>query len=229
LTDLFMTGATPDEVWPLIRDYHYSKRMPSATRHTFAWRRDGGLFGDFGEPLAAALYGNPVQMNWPQDALELQRLVRRDDFDGILSTFLSWTLRWLREHTDVPFVISYADTREGHLGTIYQATNWKLVQSKAVSIDFFLLPDGSRKHPRQVNRELGSCSLPFVAERRPDWVPVKGKPKHLYVFPLRQRLNAVMRRFNWQELPYPKFATCPADEPVPPGVSLVQPKEVAPL
>ena len=30
----------------------------------------------------------------------------------------------LRRHTSVKFLVSYADPAEGHLGTVYQATNW---------------------------------------------------------------------------------------------------------
>lgn len=209
---LHMTGATPDEVWQLVRDFHYSRKMPSAIRHCFAWREPGGLFGDTGQPIAAAIFGNPVNRNWPQDALELQRLVRRDDADVSLSQFLSWCLRWLRANENAPFCLSYADTGEGHHGGIYQATGWRFVGSRTEACPAFLLPDGSKKHSRQVNRELGSRSLAFVAEKRPDWVPLRGEPKNLYIFPLRQKLKPLFRRFGWQELPYPKNATRPEDE-----------------
>jgi hypothetical protein len=228
MTDLFMTGATQDEVWPLIRDYHYSKRMPSAVLHSFAWRKAGGLFGDYGEAVAAAVYGQPVNRNWPHDALELQRLVRREDFDGKLSQFLAWSLRWLRANTNVPFVLSYADSGEGHHGGIYQATGWKFVGTRSSGHIGFTASNGAFIHGRSSNAKHGTRSVSKIAEIEPDWTPVYGEPKHLYVFPLRQRLNAVLRRFNWQELPYPKNATCPADEPVPTGLSQVQPLEVAP-
>lgn len=224
-----MTGATQDECWPLVRDFHYSHRMPSAVLHCFAWRKEGGLFGDTGEPQAIAMYGQPVNRNWPQDALELQRLVRRDEFDRPLSMFISWSLRWLRANTNVPFVLSYADTSEGHHGGIYQATGWRFVGTRTEACPAFLMPDGTKKHSRQVNRELGSRSIDFVKSKRPEWKPIRGEPKHLYVFPLRQRLNAVLRRFDWQDQPYPKDnATCPVDELVPTSVSAVQPCEVAP-
>jgi hypothetical protein len=224
-----MTGAALDEVWPLIRDHHYSKKMPSAVQHAFAWRLDGGLFGDYGECVAAALYGIPVNRNWPSDALELQRLVRKPDCTQPLSQFLAWTLRWLRSHSDAPFVISYADSAENHHGGIYQATGWTYVAERTEAVPAFLLPDGTKKHSRQVNRELGSRSVAWVAERRPDWVPVKGQPKFLYVRPLRQNLNGVLRRYGWTPLPYPKpNADRPVDAGIPMPVSEVQPLGSAP-
>lgn len=220
MNDLVMTGASPDEVWPLVRDFHYSRRMPSAIRHCFALRKPGGLFGETGEPQAGAIFGNPVQMHWNQAALELLRLVRKDECRASLSGLVGWALRWLKANTTTPFVLSYADTAEGHHGGIYQALNFHYVGERTVSISGFLLPDGSKKHPRQVNRELGSWSLPFVAERRPDWVPIKGEPKHLYIFPLRQKWTTIARRHGWENKPYPKpSAARLLDAPVPTGAS----------
>jgi hypothetical protein len=226
---LFMTGATQDEVWPLVRKYHYSKRMPSAVLHCFAWRTEGGLFGDTGEPQAAAIYGQPVNRNWPHDALELQRLVRRDDFDKPLSQFLSWTIRWLRSNTSHPFILSYADTGEGHHGGIYQASGWRFVDTRESRHIGFRDAHGAFIHGRSSNTRHGTRSVARIAEIEPSWTPVFGEPKHLYVFPLRQRLKPLLKRFGWTEKPYPKLATCPVDEPAPAGVSTVQPREVAPI
>ena len=121
MTELVMTGASADEVWPLVRDFHYSARMPAAIQHCFAIRKPGGLFGDTGEVVAAAIFGLPANTSWPKDALELQRLVRRSDFNGRLSSLVTFGLRWLRANTGTPFALSYADTAEGHHGGIYQA------------------------------------------------------------------------------------------------------------
>lgn len=226
---LFMTGATSDEIWPLVRDYHYSKRMPSAVLHCFAWREEGGLFGDTGKPLAGAIYGQPVNRNWPQDALELQRLVRRDDFECRLSEFLAWSLRWLRMNTSVPFVLSYADSGEGHHGGIYQATGWRFVGTRESRHIGFHDDNGNFIHGRSSNARHGTRSVSKIAEIEPSWTPVFGEPKHLYVFPLRQRLSALMRRFDWKELPYPKpNAVRPVDERIPIRESKVQPLGTAP-
>ena len=209
---LFMTGAEQAEVWPLVRDFHYSKKMPSAVTHCFTWRKAGGLFGDFGEPVAAAIYGQPTNRNWPQDALELLRLVRRDDLDRPISEFLAWSLRWLRSNTNAQFCLSYADTAEGHHGGIYQATGWHFVGSRTEACPAFLLPDGTKKHSRQVGRELGSRSVSFVREVRPDWQPIEGQPKNLYIRPLRKKLKPILRERGFSLLPYPKIAARPADE-----------------
>jgi hypothetical protein len=204
MNDYVMTGATADELWPLVRDFHYSCKMPSAIRHCFAVRKPGGLFGDTGEVIAGTIYGNPCNRNWNQSAVELLRLVRRDDADLTLSQALGWSLRWLRSNTKAPFALSYADTNEGHHGGVYQATNWRYIGERTEACPAFILPDGSKKHSRQVNRELGSRSVSFVASVRPDWVPVEGKPKHLYIYPLNWKWKRIQAEYGWQALPYPK-------------------------
>lgn len=213
-SELYMTGAEPDECWPLVRDYHYSRRMPSAIRHCFAWRGAGGLFGDFGDIQAAVLYGNPVNRAWPQDALELQRLIRRDDFGRPLSEFVSWTLRWLREHTPTPFVISYADSGEGHHGGIYQASGFSYVHETGRYQDGLVNPEtGEVIHGRQCNRMFGSRSIETLLAVGGDYVPAYKETKYLYVRPLRQNLKPLLRRFGWRLLPFPKpNAAGPSDE-----------------
>lgn len=225
---MHMTGATVDECWPLVKKFHYSRRLPSASTHCFAWRKDGGLFGDTGEPMAVAMYGQPVNRNWPSDALELQRLVRRDDFDNKISEFVAWSLRWLRSNTSIPFCLSYADTGEGHHGGIYQATNWTFVGTRESRHTGFDTPYGF-VHGRSSNARHGTRSVSKIAEIEPTWTPVYGEPKHLYVFPLRKNIKAILRHFDWKELPYPKDnAARPVDALVPTSASRVQPPGAAP-
>jgi len=227
-----MTGATLDEVWPLVRDHHYSRRMPSATRHTFAWRESGGLFGDTGAIMAACLFGNPVNRSWCQESLELQRLVRLPQFDRPLSEFVAWCLRWLKANTNTPFVISYADEGQGHHGGIYQALGFTYIGHRQATDypDSYRLPDGTVKHRRQVGRELGSNAPHIVMQKKPNWEPVANTNKHIYIKPLRQRKNAVIRRikkidndsrFRWLvgTTPKPDHAARPEDAPVPTDVS----------
>ncbi len=227
---LYMTGATLDECWPLIRNYHYSKRMPAATKHGFSWREEGGLFGDSGLPQAVALYGQPVNRNWPQDALELTRLVRKDDFTNHLSEFVAWTLRWLKANTNCSFALSYADTGQNHHGGIYQATNWKYVKLSKGDGGCFLDGQGNFIHGRTAYLMFGTRSIEIVLKKNPTWTIADDYEKHVYIFPLRKRLNPLLKQFGWKIKPYPKpdYATCPVDEPVPSGVSAAQPRKVAP-
>lgn len=228
--DCVMTGATSDDVWPLVRDFHYSKRMPSIIHQCFAWRKYGGLFGDRGEPVAAAIYGQPVNRAWPTDALELQRLVRSDDLKEPLSQFLAWTVRWIRSNKSSPFVISYADSGKGHHGGIYQASGWHFVRETGRYQDGLINKmTGEFIHGKTCFDRYGSRSQETLNAVKGDFELAYHETKYLYVFPLRQRLSSLMKRFDWTELPYPKpNAARPADAPVPTGASEAQPLGAAP-
>lgn len=219
MNDYVMTGASADEVWPLVRDFHYSRRMSAAIQHIFAVRKRGGLFGDTGEVVAACIFGLPANASWPNDALELQRLVRRDDYSGKLSQLVSFGLRWLKANTNTPFALSYADTAEGHHGGIYQATGWTYVRLSKGDTGF-RAPDGSYHHGRSLVSKYGTRSKEFILSKHPDWVPTRDGDKHLYIFPLRQKWKTIARQRNWQSLPYPKpNAARLLDAPDPTGAS----------
>lgn len=203
---LVMTGASPDELWPLVRDYHYSRRMAGLVRHAFAWREPGGMFGDTGEPLAGVIYSQPVNRNFPSDSAELSRLIRRDDFNGSLSSLVTWSLRWLRANTETPFVLSYADSTQGHHGGIYQACGFVYVGPTARAHIGFDCPDGSFVHGRTCNSRFGTMSVKAIARLKPDWTPAYGEAKHLYIFPLRQKWATIARQRKWKSLPFPKPA-----------------------
>lgn len=204
MSDLVMTGATADEVWPLVRDFHYSKRNAGLIHHAFAWREPGGLFGETGEPLAAISYSQPVSRNHPQTALELSRLVRKEGFTKPLSQFVAWSLRWLRANTETPFVLSYADSTQGHHGGIYQACNFHYVGETTAGHIGYNCPDGTFVHRRNCNTRFGVGGAEEMARIKPDWEPVFGMPKHLYIFPLRKKWKALVVDHGFVAQPFPK-------------------------
>jgi hypothetical protein len=215
-----MTGAAAEELWPLVRDYHYSRRMAGLIRHAFAWRKPGGLFGETGEPLAGVIFSQPVNRNFPEQAAELSRLVRREDFTGKLSELVAWSLRWLRANTTTPFVLSYADSTQGHHGGIYQACGFVYIGATQPGHIGFNCPDGTFVHGRNCNTRFGTRSVNAIAKLKPDWSPVYGEPKHLYIFPLRQKWPTIARRHGWEVKPYPKpdYAARPLDAPGTTGI-----------
>jgi hypothetical protein len=204
MDDLVMTGATAEELWPLVRDFHYSKRQPSSPIHAFALREAGGLFGDTGKPVAGVFYSQPVSRNLPQNALELSRLIRTNSYTGQLSQFFAWTLRWLKNNCDKEFALAYADSTQGHHGGIYQACNFKYVGAFESGHIGYNCPDGSFVHRRACNSRFGVGGQSDMARIKPDWVPVFGDPKHLYIFPLGMKWKKIANAYGWDDLPYPK-------------------------
>ena len=116
------TGAEQDEVWPLVRDFHYSRRMPANIQHCYAARNSGGLFGDTGEPLAGVVFSIPPT-RWSEDVLELSRLVMVSNGGIQLSQLVSFACKHLRKQ-GWHLLVSFADWTQRHHGGIYQAAGW---------------------------------------------------------------------------------------------------------
>jgi hypothetical protein len=213
MSDYVMTGATTDELWPLVRDFHYSRRMPSAIQHCFALREVGGLFGDTGPVVAGAIFGLGANSRMPKQSIELTRLVRKSEVKCNLTQLVSFGLRWIRGNTLTTFCYSYADTAHGHHGGIYQAAGFTYVgQNKPQSSVFFA--DGTKPHKRSLSAKYGSAALEVVRMHHPDAYCGFEEPKHFYVFPLRQKWNTLKKIYGWERKPYPKpDAARPLDAP----------------
>lgn len=109
---------------------HYLKTWPVSITQIY------GIYhkGSDRKPIGMAIYGYPqkpgvtsLRLDIPtKEVLELKRLFIEDipTLPHIESYVLSKTLKMVKkEMPEIKVVITYADNREGHLGTIYQATN----------------------------------------------------------------------------------------------------------
>jgi hypothetical protein len=82
------------------------------------------------------------------EVLELVR-VSLNGRQKVTSEAVTASLRMVRKDArNVKMIVSYADTEQGHLGTIYQATNWKYVGvSKGHA---YYVVNGKRLHSKTV-------------------------------------------------------------------------------
>jgi hypothetical protein len=75
----------------------------------------------FGSPAAAPVRKGLLGPELSDRVLELNRLVLRDNTKNQASFLVSRALKLLPEGTAV---LSFADTEQGHVGTVYQAANF---------------------------------------------------------------------------------------------------------
>ena len=224
----FLTGAEQYEVWPLVRDHHYSGRMPSNVQHTYAVRSSGGLFGDHGEILAAIVFSIPPT-RWSEEVIELSRLVRLPDFDEPLTRLISFGCDWLRKQ-GWTFVVSFADWTHKHHGGVYQAAGWNYAGQRDKRMDGLLI-DGAFKPGRSCNSAFGTRSPHKLRAlfSEADIEPHYDEGKHIYWRALTVAGRSKAKRLGLKSLPYPKpNAARPLDECLPKHVSDVQPVRAAP-
>lgn len=136
---------------------------------------------------------------------ELHRLVILDDYGkNTESWFISRPLAGLKSsRPDIWAVLSFADATEGHVGTIYQATN-ALYTGTSGRARFYLDPDGRLRHPRQNGHNVTPAEAGAMG-----WQPTMRDGKHRYLFLLpdnRGHRRWLTRQLLLAPMPYPKGA-----------------------
>lgn len=187
----------PKEAEPWLMARHYARRMCPISFAFGAWR-GSELIGvvTYGTPASPHLCRGVCGEAWADKVLELNRLCCVSE-KNVASALVGGSLRLLPKPS---VVVSYADTAQGHVGYIYQATNF--IYTGKTDADR-KTPRGDRisggSHSRHNGRNVdGSVNQSFEIVRR--------LPKHRYVFACgnRQQRAAIRDALRYAVEPYPK-------------------------
>ena len=190
--EAFFSRTRKPEVVGLLKSFHYIGSQCADPAMTFVWRRGGGLFGDCGEPCAAALFAPPASFSWGSNAIELTRLVRDETAMPPLTRFLSECFREIKSDGRYELVVSYADPAAGHHGGVYQAGNWIYIGPSSSKTVYIHKESGKRSSQRSFDQSNYDPT---------EWTKTKSCPKHTYVYPLSKRMR---RAWKDKSIPYPK-------------------------
>lgn len=116
------------------------------------------------------------------------------------SYVLGMLLRQLKKNTKLKFVLAYSDPAHGHVGTIYQATNW-LYLGLSDATPVYDLGDGRLVHSRTLSEALGSRDATYLRSLGVTATTVTTQAKHKYTFFLDQSFRS---RLKISVLPYPR-------------------------
>jgi hypothetical protein len=192
-----------DEAKPWILGRHYARRMPCIT-HAFGAFVDGVMYGicTFGMPPSYTLCDGVCGPEYRDCVLELNRLCVADDAGFQTSRFLGMCLRNMGHCADGGgwVLVSFADTDMGHIGTIYQATNWLYTGISPRQKYYTTQPENgpyrrrARSSKREIERE-GGVPVPYFSS-----------PKHRYVTFVGNRRWCKMARksLRYAIQPYPR-------------------------
>jgi hypothetical protein len=104
-----------------------------------------------------------------------------------------------REMPGIRLIVSYADLNHGHLGKIYQASNWLYVGRTGHEAGIML--NGKLTHRRTINSKYGTSDINWLRKRiDPTARRYEGKPKFKYLLPLD---NEIAGRIKVLAKPYP--------------------------
>ena len=191
------------ESWLMNR--HYAKRLCPIS-YAFGAYRGAELIGvvTYGTPASATLRGGVCGLEWADNLLELNRLCCENS-KNVASTLVGRSLRMLPKPK---VIVSYADTEQGHVGYIYQSTNFIYTGLSAKRTDW-KIKGREHLHGATVADESRG------QENRAEWMRAKygddfylkeRSRKHRYVFACgsRKQRVAIVAALRYPVEPYPK-------------------------
>ena len=178
------------EVEPWLLEKHYAKRMCPIS-YAFGLYDDEQLIGvvTYGMPASPNLCMGICGIDNKDKVLELNRLCLNDGVKNGASFLVSKSLQMLPKPT---IVVSYADTAMGHVGYIYQASNF--------------LFTGTTKERTDMAGEDGKHSRHSFGNSE---IRVNRSAKHRYVYFVgsKAQKNSLLKQLNYEISPYPKGDT----------------------
>jgi hypothetical protein len=198
VTDYFVEKVPTNAVEDFIRKYHYSRSI-RGLHISFCF----GLFtpnGKFGIPtlIGSMMFGIPAMAGVaesympeePKSVIELNRLCCIDGTPtNTESYFIGKAIRWIKQHTDYKLILSYADTKQGHDGVIYKATNF--IHLGMTSLSRALIADGEVYHARMLTKKSPKFENIRQRIKKGDeniWTE-ELPAKHIYVLPLNNKIK----------------------------------------
>lgn len=194
---------TNNETHEWLLKIHYSHRIPTIM---YSY----GLFDVYNTLIGVCTYGIPPSPplckgvcgnEYSNIVLELNRLCLLDGHEkNLTSLFVSKTLNLIPKPK---IIVSYADTSMGHLGIIYQATNF-LYTGLTVARTEWAIKGMEHLHSKNIgnNNTLESLKkkhgTDFYYRDRPQ--------KHRYIFFVGDKRfkRMIIKKLNYEIKPYPK-------------------------
>jgi hypothetical protein len=186
------------EYAPWLLHAHYAHRIP-AVEHSFGLFIDKVLSGVCTFGTGANINNNSIA---GFKVLELNRLVV---LDGLPRNSLSWFVSKCMWKLPQPsFLLSYADAAHGHVGYIYQATNW--IYTGMSECKRVYVKDGKEFHRKSVY-EMGFGCKQSAKDNGFEYVTGPGKHRYYFMVGSKSEIKKLKSIFPYRPNPYPKGGT----------------------
>ena len=166
----------------------------------------------YGYPVGRLTAESITPVIKPDQVLELTRLFIHDGYGSNIESYcIALSFKWFKEFaSDIKVLISYADPQAGHLGKIYQATNWGYQGDAMRLVDAFALrleKDGEWIHSRTIFSMYGSNNVDHLKQQigRTFWLKKEErKYRYIYILADKKMKKQILSTLKHPILPYPK-------------------------
>ena len=190
-----------EESYPWLLQKHYAKRIPQIM-YAFGLYDDEHLVGvvTYGIPASPSLCMGICGKEWSDKVLELNRLCLQDNTKNQSSFLVSNSIKLLPKPT---IVVSYADTGQGHVGYVYQATNFLYTGLSANRVDW-TVKGLEHKHSKTLSDGM---TLESIKEKYGDdfyYAERSRKHRYIYFHGTKQHKKLLKSLLKYNIEPYPK-------------------------
>ena len=190
------------ETYNWLLEKHYAKRIPNIT-DAFGLFFESTLIGvvTYGIPPSHSLCIGVCGEEHKDKVIELNRLCLQDNHRNQSSYLISQSLKLLEKPK---IIVSYADTSKGHVGYVYQATNFIYTGMSAKRTEWRIR--GSNLHSKTITEQ----STLEERQNNPDKYEVVERPqKHRYIYIIGNKKDKKLltKCINYRAMPYPKGNT----------------------
>jgi hypothetical protein len=204
-TTVTVAPITAEDAKPWLLEKHYAKRLCPIS-HAFGAFLANDLLGvvTYGCPSSSPLREGVCGKDWAGNVLELNRVCCQS-IKNLASTLVGRSLALLPRPS---VVVSYADTSQGHVGYIYQATNFIYTGLSAKRTDWKI--KGMEHLHGQTIADMSKGAenrADFMREKFGDDFYLDERPrKHRYVFFVgdKRQVRAMRAALKYPVEPYPK-------------------------
>lgn len=177
------------------KNFHYAKCVPAVS---YGYN----IYNDSNEWCGVICFGSGATPNLVKqfdllqgEVYELERVALNGKQEFTSKAVVMALKQLHKDNPLVKLVVSFADNRQHHIGTIYQATNWIYLGKVILSNCKEYLLNGKWIHPRTMTTFKNKKELKATLPRR----SVSDKFKYVFVFDKRLR-----KKYQKMALPYPK-------------------------
>ena len=193
----------------LLLNVHYARRVPSIV-YAFGLFKGEKMVGviTYGIPpsptVCKGICGEELRAN----VLELNRLCLVNNKPNEASMLVGKSLALLPPKR---IIVSYADTKQDHLGVIYQATNFLYTGCNKPRVDW-AIRGLEHMHPKSISNMVAGAESRIEALKErfgDDFYYVQRSIKHRYIIFTGSKSDkkALKKLLKYEVLPYPKKET----------------------
>lgn len=188
----------------MVVEHHYLHRRGPCS-HAFGLfdSKDGHLAGCvvYGTPSSAPLRSGVCGPDHAGNVIELTRLWVEDGTPKNVESYLIGnTIRMI----DKEIVVSFAEIGAGHVGTVYQATNWIYTGLSAKRTDWRI--DGVSLHGQTIADKYSASEARELFGDKFSVVPRPRKHRYVFFNCGKLRRKKLMSQLRYPVLEYPKRA-----------------------